>query len=93
MDEAADGTRAHYLNLKEEYSAQAERNRSAFAHLDEARRQELEGYRAGLYVRLRFDDVPMEIVQHFDPAQMYIVGALLPAEQTVGVVQVGFDVD
>lgn len=59
-----------------------------FENLDEEGRQQLEGYRPGLYVRVVFDEVPVEFITHFDATKPYIIGGLLIGEQNIGAVQV-----
>lgn len=81
-----EGEEAFYESLKAEADKQAELNRKEFAELDEDVRLEIEGFRAGLYVRMSFKDVPSEFVENFDPTYPILVGALNMSEENVGLV-------
>lgn len=61
-----------------------------FDEVDSELRQELEGFRAGLYVRMELKEVPATFVQNFNARLPYLVGGLLAGEQNVGFVQVCF---
>lgn len=80
--------KSYYDDLKKEAEKQSQLNKSEFEGLDDEVRVQLEGYRPGMYVRVEFDSVPYELIEHLDPSYPLIVGGLLPGEQNVGYVQV-----
>ncbi|KAL2313964.1 Ribosome biogenesis protein bms1 [Schizosaccharomyces pombe] len=77
-----------YTEEKEKIARQLVINREAFEDMDPESRAEIEGYRAGTYVRIVINDVPFEFVEHFDSRYPVVVGGLLPNEQRYGLVQV-----
>lgn len=77
-----------YTEEKEKIARQLAINREAFEDMDPESRAEIEGYRAGTYVRIVINDVPFEFVEHFDSRYPVVVGGLLPNEQRYGLVQV-----
>ena len=91
-DEGSDGEGADgqdwYDEQKAELTRQAEQNRLEMTGEDEETREAVEGYIPGSYLRLELDNVPCELVEHFDPKQPLIVGGLLASEETFGYVQV-----
>ncbi|ALC44919.1 CG7728 [Drosophila busckii] len=80
------GDHGFYDDLKAEAQKQSELNKSEFAHLDNELRIQIEGYRAGLYVRLGFNNLPAEFVDNFDASYPVLVGALNMTEENVGYV-------
>lgn len=80
------GDDAFYDNLKAEAQRQTDLNRKEFAGLDEDTRLQIEGYRAGLYVRMNFKNLPCEFVVNFDPTYPMLIGGLNMAEENVGYV-------
>ena len=80
------GDDAFYDNLKAEAQRQTDLNRKEFASLDEDTRLQIEGYRAGLYVRMNFTNLPCEFVENFDPTYPMLIGGLNMAEENVGYV-------
>ncbi|CRL06518.1 CLUMA_CG019550, isoform A [Clunio marinus] len=81
-----DGEESFYEALKAEADKQAELNRKEFAELDENVRLEIEGFRAGLYVRMSFKDLPCEFIENFDPTYPILIGALNMAEENIGLI-------
>lgn len=63
-------------------------NKEEFENLPDELRVELEGYRAGMYVRIEISSMPCELVEYFDPTFPLIVGGLLPNEENIGYLQV-----
>ncbi|XP_053684524.1 ribosome biogenesis protein BMS1 homolog [Sabethes cyaneus] len=85
-DQHIEGDHQYYEKLKAEALRQTELNKKEFSGLDDDARLNIEGYRAGLYVRMNFKDVPCEFVEHFDPAFPILIGGLNMAEENVGYV-------
>lgn len=81
-----EGEEAFYEGLKAEAEKQAELNNKEFVELDEGMRREIEGFRAGLYVRMSFRDIPCEFVENFDSSYPILIGALNMSEENVGLI-------
>ncbi|EJC97961.1 GTP binding protein [Fomitiporia mediterranea MF3/22] len=77
-----------YDEKKDEMARQLDLNRAELESVDAEARILIEGCRPGSYVRVELDNVPCEMVEHFDPTYPIIVGGLLPAEERFGYVQV-----
>ena len=56
-DKTVGEKKTHYDTLKEEMEQQSQLNRSVFAGLDDEQRIKYEGFRPGLYVRIKFNRV------------------------------------
>ncbi|EJD50622.1 DUF663-domain-containing protein [Auricularia subglabra TFB-10046 SS5] len=84
-DEA--GKMDFYDEKKDEMARQLQLNRKELEGLDADARALVEGYRAGSYVRLELENVPCELITHFDPTYPLVVGGLLPAEERFGFIQ------
>lgn len=80
------GDHSYYDSWKAETQRQAQLNKSEFASLDDDLRVQIEGFRAGMYVRMTFRGVSCEFVQHFDPTYPVLIGSLNMIEQNVGYV-------
>lgn len=85
-DQHIEGDHQYYEKLKTDALRQSELNKKEFSNLDDEVRLNIEGYRAGLYVRLNFKNVPSEFVDHFDAQYPVLIGGLNMAEENVGYV-------
>ncbi|GAB0093888.1 BMS1 [Sergentomyia squamirostris] len=85
-DHRITGDHSFYENWKQETQRQAKLNKSEFADLDEDLRVQIEGFRAGMYVRMSFRDVSCEFVEYFDATYPILIGSLNMIEQNVGYV-------
>jgi len=59
----------------------------SFTSLSAEARVDLEGVRAGVYVRMKVSRMPPEFVECFSPTSPVVVGGLLPSEENLGFVQ------
>lgn len=80
------GDHSYYEQLKEAAMKQSLMNRNEFQHLDTESRVQIEGYRAGMYVRVCFQQMPAEFVDNFDATYPILVGALNVNEDIIGYV-------
>lgn len=80
------GDHQYYEELKSEATKQSDLNKKLFADLDTDLRIQIEGYRAGLYVRMGFKNVPCEFINNFDPSYPILIGGLNMAEENIGYV-------
>jgi len=87
-DSDGEGKMDFYDAQKAEMARQRELNEAEFEGMDLDARAQIEGYRSGMYVRLEIDNVPCELVEHFDPKFPIIVGGLLSEEERFGYVTV-----
>jgi ribosome biogenesis protein BMS1 len=78
----------YYDQQKEEMAKQQQLNREEFEDLDPETRAQIEGYRAGQYVRIVIEDMPCEFIERFDADYPVILGGLLNSEEQFGFVQV-----
>uniref|UniRef100_A0A182N849 Bms1-type G domain-containing protein n=1 Tax=Anopheles dirus TaxID=7168 RepID=A0A182N849_9DIPT len=85
-DQHIEGDHHYYEKLKADALRQSELNKKEFANLDEDVRLNIEGHRAGLYVRMSFRNISAEFVEHFDPAYPVLIGGLNMVEENVGYV-------
>ncbi|KAG0669810.1 Glycoside hydrolase 2 (Mannanase, beta-galactosidase) [Maudiozyma exigua] len=76
-----------YELQKAKMAKQLEINKTELDDMTAEQRQKIEGYKAGSYVRIVFDDIPMEFIENFDPRFPIIMGGLLPTELKFGIVK------
>lgn len=80
------GDHQYYEEIKSAADRQTELNKKEFENLDDDLRVKIEGFRAGLYVRLAFRNVPCEFVNHFDATYPVLLGGLNMSEENIGYV-------
>ncbi len=77
-------------SLKREKEARLNRNKAEFGEEGEASRIRHEGFRQGLYCRIRIDGVPCEFVDTFNPVLPLVLGGLTPQETNRGFIRCRF---
>ncbi|XP_063163770.1 ribosome biogenesis protein BMS1 homolog [Candoia aspera] len=87
FDAEYDGNATYFDDLKEELQKQAQLNRLEFEDQDDETRIQYEGFRPGMYIRIELENVPCELVLHFDPHYPIVLGGLGNTEGNVGYVQ------
>ncbi|EFP86583.2 uncharacterized protein PGTG_12965 [Puccinia graminis f. sp. tritici CRL 75-36-700-3] len=83
-----EGKKDFYTEQKEEIARRMEQTMKEFEDDDPQTRIAVEGYRPGAYVRIEITGVPPELVNNFDPTFPFLLGGLLPGEDSLGFVQV-----
>ncbi|KAJ3388516.1 Glycoside hydrolase 2 (Mannanase, beta-galactosidase) [Entophlyctis sp. JEL0112] len=73
---------------KEEMSKQKQINLAEFENDDDDLRAKVEGFRAGVYVRVVLENMHPEFVENYDPRYPVIIGGLLASEEAFGFCQV-----
>jgi ribosome biogenesis protein BMS1 len=76
--------------LKREKEARLKRNQEEFGVDGETSRLRYEGFRQGIYCRVRIDGVPCEFINSFDPTMPVVIGGLTPQETERGLVRCRF---
>jgi ribosome biogenesis protein BMS1 len=85
-----DAEKEYLDSLKREKEARLRRNKEEFGEDGESSRLRLEGFRQGLYCRIRIDGVPAEFTECFDPNKPVILGGLTPQETNRGYIRCRF---
>ncbi|CAK9437899.1 uncharacterized protein LODBEIA_P22770 [Lodderomyces beijingensis] len=74
-----------YEFQKNKMAKQLEINKAQYSEMDDAQRIKIEGYRAGSYVKIVFNELPCEFVESFNPAYPLVLGGLLATESRFGI--------
>ncbi|KAI8615947.1 hypothetical protein BC830DRAFT_1120039 [Chytriomyces sp. MP71] len=77
-----------FESAKEDMAKQKQINASEFENDDSELRAQVEGLRAGAYVRIVLQNMPYEFIENYDPRYPVIVGGLLASEESFGFCQV-----
>lgn len=88
VDDEAGAAESWYDLQKGKIQKQLEINELELSQLDPASRAQIEGIRAGRYVRIVLTDVPCEFSEYFDPKFPIVIGGLLDNELKFGFLQV-----
>jgi len=87
-DESAENE--YMESLKREKDARLRRNEDEFGEAGERARLAHEGFRQGLYCRIRIDNIPADFISSFDPNNPLVLGGLTPQETNLGLVRCRF---
>ena len=80
-----------YLDaLKRQKEEKLKRNHEEFGTEGERSRLRHEGFRQGIYCRIRIDGVPAKFLANFNPEQPLVIGGLTPQETNLGMVRCRF---
>lgn len=77
-----------YEFQKNKMAKQLEINKEEFDQMDDTTRVNIEGYRAGSYVKLVFKDLPCEFINNLQPEYPIVLGGLLATESRFGIMNV-----
>ncbi|VEU23073.1 DEKNAAC104187 [Brettanomyces naardenensis] len=77
-----------YEFQKAKMGKQLEINKKELAQMDTDTREKVEGLPAGSYVKLTFDQMPMEFMENFEPEFPILIGGLLQTEERFGFLNV-----
>lgn len=77
-----------YEFQKNKMAKQLEINRAEYEQMDQQSRLNIEGYKAGSYVKIVFGALPCEFVENLQPEYPIVLGGLLSTESRFGVMNV-----
>ncbi len=87
-DPKDDEAENEYLEtLKRQKDERLRRNQEEFGEEGERSRLRHEGFRQGLYCRIRIDGIPASFLSNFDPVHPLVIGGLTPQETNLGFVR------
>jgi ribosome biogenesis protein BMS1 len=84
LQEEDEDERNLIMEAQNRFLQQSERNTAEFGAEGELVRTHYEGYRQGLYVKLKLKRVPVEFLRNFNARHPVVLGGLLPSETQMG---------
>lgn len=84
-DDPEEEAETWYEFQKNKMAKQLEINRAEYEEMTPDLRIKIEGYRAGSYVKIVFENMPCEFIDNFDPLYPLILGGLLNTESRFGI--------
>lgn len=86
-----DDAENEYLEtLKRQKEEKMKRNHEEFGTEGERSRLRHEGFRQGIYCRIRIDGIPASFLNNYNPEQPLVIGGLTPQENNLGFVRCRF---
>ena len=76
--------------LKREKEGRLKRNQEEFGEEGDRSRLRHEGFRQGLYCRIKINGIPANFLKAFDPHMPLVIGGLTPQETSLGLVRCRF---
>lgn len=77
-----------YEFQKNKMAKQLEINKAELEEMDPETRIKIEGYRAGSYVKIVFENLPCEFIENLQPEYPIVLGGLLATESRFGIMNV-----
>ncbi|ODV78458.1 DUF663-domain-containing protein [Suhomyces tanzawaensis NRRL Y-17324] len=77
-----------YEFQKNKMAKQLEINKAEYEQMDQATRIKIEGYKAGSYVKIVFNNIPCEFIDNLQPEYPLVLGGLLATESRFGIMNV-----